>query len=131
MVSRSLVFKVLGVIAGLVFLGVGVSERQNLGRVKRTGQEAVVAPIANYTEHRSRGMTTYTAEIRFKTVEGREVTKRSSFPAEALDDFRSGQPVKVLYDPRDPYEFVFEKQKPSWLLIGGGIAMALAALVLL
>jgi hypothetical protein len=48
---------------------------------------------------------------------GNVVTRRRSFPEELLADFRSGTPVKVIYDPTDPSEFVFEKEKPSWFLI--------------
>jgi hypothetical protein len=131
MSGRKLVFKVLGVIAGLVFAGYGIVERQSLSRMKRVGEAAVVEPITKYMEHSSRGSKTYLGEFHFKTASGREVVQKQSFPEEVLADFKAGTPVKVLYDPRDPYTFVFEKEQPSWMLVIGGVGIAIAALVLL
>ena len=128
--SRNLLFAVLGIVAGLVFFVTGVKERSALSRTKAVGVAAVVEPVANYTKRRSSGSTTYTAEFTFKTDTGSVVTRRRSFPEELLADFRSGTPVKVIYDPRDPSEFVFEKEKPSWFLILAGSGFLVASLFL-
>src|SRR5215472_3540165 len=122
-------YKILGVLAGLVFLVYGCVERSDIAKVHRLGKPAVVAPISSYTEFRNRGSTTYTAEFRFKTEAGRDVVTKHSFPKEVLEDFQSGAPVRVLYLPDDPYTFVFEKERPSWTLVIAGLALAVAALI--
>lgn len=128
--QRSLVFKILGVIVGVVFLVYGVVERSSVSRIKSGGETAVVQPITEYTMHKSRGNITYTAQFTFRTSSGVKVTRKTSFPKEILEDFQHQRPVKVFYDPRDPREFVFEKQESSWFLVGTGMGIALLALVL-
>jgi hypothetical protein len=130
MTGRRILFKVLGVVIGLIFIGYGVHERSTLARMKSAGQVAVVEPVANYTEFSTSGSKVYTAEFRFQTATGQQVTKKSSFPEEVLADFKSGTPVRVIYDPRDPGEFVFERQQAAWSTIAIGVAIALLALVL-
>lgn len=127
--QRTIVYKVLGVVAGLVFLGFGIAERSSINRVKATGVETVVEPIEGYTVRKSRGSTTYSAQFSFKPESGRQVSKMKSFPEELLPDFKSGGPVKIFYDPRDPGEFVFEKEKPSWFLVLVGAGIVVAALI--
>ena len=131
MSGRSVLFKILGVTVGVVLAGYGIVDRQSLSRLKRTGEAAVVEPISKYTERTSKGVKTYTAEFHFKTAAGREVVQNHSFPEEVLTDFKARTPVKVLYDPRDPYTFVFEKEEPSWFLVLAGVGIAIAALVFL
>jgi hypothetical protein len=125
-----ILYKLLGVLAGLVFIIYGFVERSDISRVKRLGQSAVVAPISGYTAHKSRGSTTYTAEFRFKTDRGVEVVQKHSFPEELVADFKAGVPVRVTYLPNDPTTFVFEKDRPSWTLVVIGAALAIAALLL-
>jgi hypothetical protein len=129
MAQRSSIFKILGVVVGLAFVFFGFQERSSLSRMKSIGQAAIVQPIAGYTQHKSKGSTTYTAEFTFKTESGSVITRKRSFPEELIKDFESKIPVKVLYDPRNPSEFVFEKETASWFLIGIGFAIAVAALI--
>jgi hypothetical protein len=123
-------YKLLGVLAGGALLVYGVQGRSDITRVQKLGKPAVVAPITGYSEYRSRGATTYTAEFRFKTEGGLEIVRKQSFPKELIADFQAGAPVRVLYLPNDPHTFVFEKERPSWLLVALGGALALAALIL-
>ena len=129
--ARNLLFKVLGVTAGLVFLAYGVQERQSLSRLKKSGESAVVQPIQNYTEIKKSGQSIYTAEIAFKSQAGQEIRTKHSFPTEVLADFKSGTPVVVVYKPNDPHAFVFEREQPTWLLPAIGEGIALASLLLL
>lgn len=125
MAKKRIVFKVLGVIAGLTFMGAGFSERSSLAHLKSIGKPAVVDPISNYTKRKSG----YSAEFTFTTEKGEKITRNRSFPSELVADFEAGRPVSVLYDPSHPQEFVFEKETPSWYMVFGGIAFAIAALV--
>lgn len=124
-----ILFKVLGVLAGLTMTGMGFSERADMNRVRKLGKPAVVDPISGYTQHRSRGSTTYTAEFRFKTENGQQIVTKHAFPEELISDFKAGTPVRVLYLPGDPSTMVFEKDSPSWLPMILGVGLALAALL--
>lgn len=129
MAGRRLLFKVLGLIAGVWFIGQGVAERSSMSRLKSHGRVAIVDPIDRYEKHSRRGDTSYSATFTFKTDRGEQISKQASFPAEVITDFESRVPVKVYYDPRNPSDFVFEKQRPSWFPVGFGIFLAVAALL--
>ena len=124
-----IVYKVLGVIVGLAFMGYGIQERLELASIQKNGKHATVEPIANYTEFNRRGSTTYTAEFHFKTEDGRQIVAKHSFPEEVLADFQASKPVEVVYLPNDPNTFVFAKQEPSWFLVLGGAALGIAAAI--
>jgi hypothetical protein len=121
MSSKNILLKIIGVTVGIVFVGYGLAERSSLSHIKSIGKPAVVEPIQSYTKRKS----TYTAEFTFLTEKGQKIIKKQSFPSELVADFEAKVPVKVLYDPSNPSEFVFEKESTSWLLIIGGIAFAL------
>lgn len=129
METKRIIYKVLGVCAGLAFIIFGFKERSHISRLHAIGKVAVVEPIAGYTEHKSRGNSTYTAEFHFTTEKGTKIVKKQSFPEELLPDFNAQQPVKVLYNPNNESDFIFERQQASWFLILGGLALAAAALL--
>ena len=119
--KRNVLFGILSIIAGLVFVVMGVKERSSLARTKASGITAIVQPPVKYETRTRRGSTTYSAEFTFRTNDGGVVTRKRSFPEELLSDFRSGKPVKVFYDPKNPREFAFEKEEQSWLSILMGL----------
>jgi hypothetical protein len=127
--TKRLIYKVLGVGAGLAFVVFGFQERSHVSRLRSTGKIAVVEPIAGYTEHKSRGNTTYTAEFHFTTEKGTKIVKKQSFPEELLPDFSAQQPVKVLYNPNNESDFIFERERASWFLVLAGLGLAAAALL--
>lgn len=126
-----LLFKILGVLAGIVFIAFGMQERSELSRTLKIGKHAVVEPITQYTEFKKSGSSTYTAEFRFKTESGQQMVVKHSFPEEVLAEFKANRPVEIAYLPDDPSSFVFVKQASSWTLVLVGGALALAALLLL
>ena len=126
-----LFFKILGVLAGIVFIAFGMQERSELSRTLKIGKHAVVEPITQYTEFKKSGSSTYTAEFRFKTDSGQQMVVKHSFPEEVLAEFKANRPVEIAYMPNDPSNFVFVKQSSSWTLVLVGGALALAALLLL
>ncbi|MFZ6780777.1 DUF3592 domain-containing protein [Undibacterium sp. Ji83W] len=125
MAKKGILFKILGVVAGIAFMAAGFSERSSIAHMKSIGKPAVVDPISNYTKRKS----IYTAEFSFTTEKGEKITAKHSFPSELVADFEAGRPVSVLYDPSHPHEFIFEKEKASWYMVLGGIAFAIAALL--
>ena len=126
-----LLFKILGVLAGIVFIAFGMQERSELSRTLKIGKHAVVEPITQYTEFKKSGSSTYTAEFRFKTESGQQMVVKHSFPEEVLAEFKANRPVEIAYLPNDPSNFVFVKQTASWTLVLVGGVLALAALLLL
>ncbi len=127
---RKMLYKLLGVAAGLVFVAFGVNERREFSKTHARGQRAVLDPVSEYQQFGSAGSPTYTAELSFKTEDGRQIRVKHSFPEEVLEDFKAGKPVEVVYAPNDPSAFVFVNEKPSWTLILVGVGLAVAALVL-
>src|SRR3954466_1672695 len=124
-----LLYKMLGVLAGLVFAGYGIQQRSELARLKKTGKIAIVEPIENYTEFSTNGSKTYTGEFHFTTEAGQNIVAKHSFPEEVLEDFKAGRPVEVVYQANDPATFIFAKEQSSWFLVIVGVAVALAALI--
>ena len=125
-----LLFKILGALAGIVFIVFGMQERSELSRTLKIGKHAVVEPITQYTEFKKSGSTTYTAEFRFKTDNGQQMVVKHSFPEEVLAEFKANRPVEIAYMPSDPSSFVFVKQQSSWTLVLIGGALFIAALLL-
>ncbi|MBD9392744.1 DUF3592 domain-containing protein [Acidovorax sp. ACV01] len=125
-----LLFKILGALAGIVFIVFGMQERSELSRTLKIGKHAVVEPITQYTEFKKSGSTTYTAEFRFKTDNGQQMVVKHSFPEEVLAEFKANRPVEIAYMPSDPSSFVFVKQQSSWTLVLIGGALFVAALLL-
>ena len=85
----------------------------------------MVDPISTY----SKGKSFYSAQFSFTTDQGEKVSRYRSFPSELLADFESGRPVIVLYDPKKPEDFIFEKEKMPWVMVLGGIVFAILALL--
>ena len=123
-------FKLLGALAALVFIGYGLKERSEITSIQKRGKTATVQPIANYTQFKKGGSSTYTAEFHFKTEDGREIVQKHSFPEEVLADFNAGKPVQIVYLPNDPSTFVFASEKPGWMLVIIGSVLLVAALLL-
>ena len=130
--SRSngkILFKVLGVLAALAFIIVGFQGRSEITSIQRSGKFATVEPIGKYIEIKQGSFSTYTAEIHFKTEDGRDIVQKHSFPEEVLADFKAGKSVQIVYLPNDPSTFVFARERPGWGLILGGFALLVAALL--
>lgn len=124
-----ILFKLLGVLAALFFIGTGLKERSATTNIQKQGKLATVAPVTNYTEFKKGGFSTYTAEIHFTTEDGQEVVQKHSFPKDALADFKAGKPVQVVYLPSEPHTFVFASEKAGWGLVIGGALLLVAALM--
>ena len=129
--SKKLAYRILAVVAGLVFVCMGVSENRHVSRLKRFGVAAVVIPPDSYTDHSQNGSHTYTAEISFKTGDNVTVTSKHSLPSAALESMKAHQTVTVYYDPRDPSDFVFAQDETHWWMPALGVAFVVGAFVLL
>jgi hypothetical protein len=118
---RQAAFRLLFIVVGIVALVTAFQEFSSISHLKTTGVSAVVDPVMVAPQHRSaRRSATFTAEISFRTAQGQPVTRTRSFSRDVMDEFDNGRPVNILYDPKNPSEFMFEKESwPwSWLLAG-------------
>jgi len=120
--TKQLLYKILGIIAGIVFIVGGISANHHLSRLKRFGTSAEVIPPDSYTDHNHNGSHTFTGQIKFKLADGSEMSRNHSIPEKALDSMKAGQPVTVFYDSTDPSDFVFAQEESEyWLpLLGVG-----------
>lgn len=125
---RKTIFRLLAIVAGATMLAIGFQEKAAIDHVQSVGKVAVVEPVDSYTRRKSKGMDTYSADFTFTTEDGRVIKKRRPFPELLLADFQNGVPVKVLYDPANPADFVFEKEQPDWLPMGMGAAFIIGAI---
>ncbi|MES2933992.1 MAG: DUF3592 domain-containing protein [Pseudomonadota bacterium] len=124
-----ILFKLLGALAALAFIGYGFKDRSEITSIQKRGKLAIVEPVTEYTEFKQGGSSVYTAELRFKTEDGRDIVQKHSFPEEALVDFKAGKPVQIYYLQNDPSTLVFASEKPGWGLVIGGFALLVAALL--
>ena len=125
--NKNILYAILAFLIGGFFLWTGVQERLTISKLKKVGERVEVETPDGYTEHKKSGSTTYTADFKFQTVDGRAIEKKKSFPKELITDFENGTPVYLLYDPSEPSEFVFEKEEPEWFLILFGVVFMAGA----
>lgn len=131
MASRNTIFGILSIVVGLSALTIGAKEWVKISRIKSNGLVSIAQTPSEYTKRKSGPSTTYSAEFTFKTQAGDVITRRHPFPSELLSDFKSGNPVKIIYDPGSPGDFVFEKDGAPWLVIFIGIAFLVTGPVLI
>lgn len=127
--QRSILFKGIGVLVGLVFVIFGVRERLEYSRTRSRGLRAVVDPVTEFQQFGNRGSPTYTAEFSFKTPDGQQVKTKHSFSADVLDAFKAGRPVEIIFEPSNPTVFVFANESAPWTLVLIGVGLAGAAVL--
>ena len=129
--NKKFIYKILAIVAGLVFIGAGFSENHRISRLKRFGATATVIAPDTYTDRSHNGVHTYTADIAFKLPNGDTVHANHSVPSEAIDAMKANKPVTIYYDTRDPSEFVFEQDSSNWWMPALGVGFVIGAFVLL
>ncbi|WP_457282754.1 hypothetical protein [Polaromonas sp. P5_D5] len=107
---KTILFGVLGVIVGAVFLRVQASGDSELRLLMASGKTAVVEPIKEYKSFSRSGQTIYTAELKFRTEAGQPMVIKRSFPEAVLKDFAAGKPVSIYYMPNNPSQVGFAQE---------------------
>jgi hypothetical protein len=128
---REKVFRVLGFCVGVVSFIAGFQFSRDIAHTRSVGIAAVVDLIESYTRTKRRGHTTVSSTFTFRTARGRVVTRTRSFPEELIRNFEAGVPVTVLYDPANPYEFIFENENASWVPFAFGAGFIAVAVFVL
>lgn len=127
---RNMIFRALGIVAGLTLIVMGGTERWNIYNLRSLDQRAVAVPTYNYSKHTTKGgfYTDYSSHVTFRTQSGQRVEEFKVFSQEVHSDFQSRVPVIVYYDPKDPGNFIFHKERNEWIAkFGFGIALLLGS----
>lgn len=124
-------FRLAALIAGLAILVSTVTEHRSATRLKTVGRIALVDPIDSYTRQIRAGSTVYSARVTFYTATGRPVSQYHRVPKEAIDQFKRGGQVRVIYDPERPSFFAFENEVADWSAAGIGAGLLLVGLLVL
>lgn len=83
--------------------------------VMKNGIEATVEPVTQYREVRRKGEGTgYSVELKFKTDKGAPATVNRTVSRNIIDQFQSGQPVKVRYLAGDVSSAKVVGHEGSW-----------------
>lgn len=107
----------------------GCSDMGDSRRLTALNKTALTEPVSNVIVHQARGVTGYSAEIRFRTDFGRSVATTRSIPEEIAKDLQAGKRVRIFYNPANPAEFIFAEQKPAWPYLLGAAVLAVLALL--
>jgi hypothetical protein len=122
--------RILFAVAGVGMAVYGTVAHRDDSRVRDTGRPATADHVAAFTRHSMSGHVSFSAEIHFKTDDGRDVVATQVVPDDIIRDFESRRPVRVVYLPEEPSSFVFEKDAPGWTVVVIGVILAAAAVFL-
>lgn len=125
-----IVLVVLGVLVGAVSVGVGVKALVDSQHFLATAATAngVVVGVAKVREESSDDgeVTNYYPVVQFATAREQVVQFRGD-PNNPPDEYRVGDPVRVLYDPANPRHAKFDTWNERW---GDGVVPTVLGLVL-
>lgn len=124
-------FRLAALVIGGVVLFSAVTDHRTATRLKTVGRFALADPIDSYTRQIRAGSTVYTARVTFYTAAGRPVSQYHRVPKEAIDQFKRGAQVRVIYDPETPSRFAFENEVSDWSVAGMGAGLLLLGLLVL
>jgi len=123
---RRLLLPLLACVVGLAALGFSARLYVQSRQVEQHGLLAPVTAIGDGKKvKRSGNRVSFRADVTFTAGDGRRITSAAILSGEALDGFRSGQPLQLRYLPDQPevVRIVGEEDEGgSWLLVLVGVA---------
>jgi len=128
---RKLLFGVASLILGCVFMASYLEIHSDIAQVQRDGKAAEIEPLVTYTKRTQKFISTFTAEIHFKTEQGEAIRLRhKEIPSEVIDVANQGRPVSILYLPSEPTRARFPQESASLLILGCGLFFLIVGLVM-
>jgi hypothetical protein len=124
---RKKLFKFLAFLIGLGYLASGVLGFIHDRNLRVHGTLVPVESLTNITSHSSRAGTTYHADLRFHTLESKEMTVNHEVPEELLNRAKAGTRLAIYYDQNVPTDVLLQDESHSWwlaALVGIGIMLA-------
>ena len=124
--TRRLLLPSLALLAGVAALGHSAMLYLRSRQVEQHGLLAPVTAIGDGRKvKRSGNHLSFRADVTFTASDGRRITSAVILSGEALNGFRSGQPLQVRYLPDAPDVVRIlgeEDEGSSWLLVLVGVA---------
>ena len=113
----SMVAAVAGFAGGVSLLVAYQHDAREVRELTLAGRDAVVTRIDHHREQRTRrGMVFHTAELTFRTDEGKRVSVVRDLPQPVVDRMERGEVLKLRYLPADPERARFaEDGAPRWM----------------
>jgi len=128
---RKLLFGVASLILGYMFMAGYVEIRSDIAQVQRDGKAAEIEPLVTYTKRTQKFISTYTAEIQFKTEHGEAIRlPHKEIPSEVIDLANRGRPVSILYLPGQPTRARFPQESAGLLILGCGLFFLIVGLAM-
>jgi protein involved in sex pheromone biosynthesis len=120
---KRIIFAALAVIIGFVSLGFSFREWREDRKIDKQGIEATVATPNTYKRIKQRFGDNYKVDLKFKTESGNMVTTSRLVSRGVIDQFESGQIVKLKYLPEDTsmLRVAGDGNKDMWLALAFGL----------
>lgn len=123
---RRLIFGLLALIAGFVFLDSARDASALDQAIKDRGVMVLSEPVEKYLTDRRRSRKSYSLPIVIKTPSGQLVKGLKDVSRSFVEDFKPGMQVKVLYLPEQPEKMlVVGEQDSHFLHYSGSVLMLL------
>ena len=124
---RKKLFRFLAFLIGLLYLATGVHGFLHDRNLRVHGTLVPVETLTNITSRSSRAGATYHADLRFHTLESKEMTVNHEVPEELLNRAKAGKRLAIYYDQQIPTDVLLQDESHSWwvaVLVGLGIMLA-------
>jgi hypothetical protein len=120
---KRIIFAALAIVIGFVSLGFSVGEWREDRKIDKQGVEATVATPSTYKRIKQRFGDNYKVDLKFKTESGNMITQSRLVSRGVIDQFESGQIVKVKYLPEDTsmLRVAGDSNKDMWLALAFGL----------
>lgn len=120
---KRIIFAVLAIIIGFVSLGFSFGEWREYRTIDKRGIEATVATPNTYKRIKQRFGDNYKVDLKFKTESGNMINVSRLVSRAVIDQFESGQIVKVKYLPEDTsmLRVAGDSNKDMWLAVAFGL----------
>lgn len=103
-----IIFLVIAVFFAAIWFGIRTLKRtltaaaESMSSLLREGVETTAHVVATEKRRMSRRQFEYFVTYAFRTREGSDCDKELRVSATHFDDFSEGQPIEIVYLPRDP-----------------------------
>lgn len=124
---RKMFFRFLAFLIGLGYVAACVHGFLHDRGLRENGILVPVETLTNITSHSSRGSLTYSADLRFHTLESKEMIVNHAVPKELFSSANAGKRLQIYYNQKDPTDVLLQEENQSWwvgVLVGVGIMLA-------
>jgi hypothetical protein len=130
---KRIIFAALAIVIGFVSLGFSFGEWREERKIDKQGVEATVATPSTYKRIKQRFGDNYKVDLKFNTESGNMVTISRLVSRGVIDQFESGQIVKLRYLSEDAsmVRVAGDSNKDMWLALAFGVFFLCVGVVML